>query len=430
MKTMLEKVENNTAYLTVEVPVEIVEDALERAFRRLSRNILIPGFRKGKAPRALVERRIGKEALLDEALDDLLPEAYARAVEETGIEPIDRPTVTDVSYDEGRPLSFKAQVEVKPEVKLGDYRAVKVQRPAVEVGEADVNDLLERLREAQAQLVPVEGEAAAEGHVATIDFKGFIDGEPFAGGEGTDYMIEIGSGRLIDGFESQLVGMQVGEERDIDVTFPEDYGNADLAGKPARFHVKLKDLKRKELPELDDEFARSVGEFETLEELRADIEKNLRQRAADDAEEQVRQEVIRQVSEQAEVELPAVLVERRLDQLIEDFRRRVEGQGLNFDDYLRHQGETADDLRQEFRPRAEREVKADLVLDAIARRENIEAGDDDFNAEAVRLAEAYGQPVEQMRQLMRQPDVRSDVAASLRIRKTIDYLVGLATQSE
>src|SRR5690606_277923 len=236
MKTTLEKVDN-TAYLTIEVPVETVEDALERAYRKLSRNVLIPGFRKGRAPRALVERRIGKEALLDEALDDLLPEAYARAVEETGIEPIDRPTVTDVEYDEGRPLSFKARVEVKPEVQLGDYRAVRVERPPVEVREADVDDVLERLREAQAQLVPVEDEPAAAGLVATIDFQGTIDGRPFDGGEGSDYAFEIGSGRLIEGFEEQLVGMRVGEERTIAVTFPDDYGNAELAGKAAEFRV-------------------------------------------------------------------------------------------------------------------------------------------------------------------------------------------------
>lgn len=429
MKTTLEKVDN-TAYLTIEVPVETVEDALERAYRKLSRNVLIPGFRKGRAPRALVERRIGKEALLDEALDDLLPEAYARAVEETGIEPIDRPTVTDVEYDEGRPLSFKARVEVKPEVQLGDYRAVRVERPPVEVREADVDDVLERLREAQAQLVPVEDEPAAAGLVATIDFQGTIDGRPFDGGEGSDYAFEIGSGRLIEGFEEQLVGMRVGEERTIAVTFPDDYGNAELAGKAAEFRVTLKELKRKELPHLDDDFARSVGEFETLEELRADVEKNLRQRAAEEAEEQVRQEVIRQVTEQVELDLPAVLVERRLDQLLDDFRRRVEAQGISFEAYLRHQGESTADLRREFRPRAEREVKADLVLDAIARQEQITAGEDDFHAEAVRLAEAYGQPVEQMRDLMRRPEVRADIEASLRVRKTIDYLVGLATQSE
>ncbi|MFS8569559.1 MAG: trigger factor [Thermaerobacter sp.] len=430
MKTTLDKVENNTAYLTVEVPAAMVEEALERAFRRLSRNILIPGFRRGRAPRALVERRIGRQALLDEALDDLLPEAYAQAVRETGIEPIDRPTVTDIHYEEGQPLSFKAQVEVKPEVTLGDYRSIRVERPQVQVDEADVNNLLERLREAQAQLVPVDDEAeAAEGHVAVIDFKGTVDGQPFPGGEGQDYMVEIGAGRLVEGFEQQLIGMRVGQERDIDVTFPEDHPEAGLAGKAARFHVTLKELKRKELPALDDEFARSVGEFQTLEELRADVEKNLRRRAEEDAQEQVRQEVIRQVVEQAQVDLPAVLVERRLDQLVEDFRRRVEAQGMKWEDYLRRQGETVDDLRREFRPRAEREVKADLVLDAVARRENITAGDDDLNAEAVRLAEAYGQPVEEMRRLMSRPDVRAEVEASLRVRKTIDYLVELATQS-
>src|SRR5690606_29391238 len=287
MKATLDKVENNTAYLTVEVPAAMAEEALERAFRRLSRNILIPGFRRGSAPRALVERRIGSQALLDEALDDLLPEAYAQAVRETGIEPIDRPTVTDIHYEEGQPLSFKAQVEVKPEVTLGDYRSIRVERPQVQVDEADVNNLLERLREAQAQLVPVDDEAeAAEGHVAVIDFKGTVDGQPFPGGEGQDYMVEIGAGRLVEGFEQQLIGMRVGQERDIDVTFPEDHPEVGLAGKAARFHVTLKELKRKELPALDDEFARSVGEFQTLEELRADVEKNLRRRAEEDAQEQ------------------------------------------------------------------------------------------------------------------------------------------------
>lgn len=428
MQATIEKMEGNHAHLSVEVPKERVDEALERAYRKIARNILIPGFRKGKAPRRLVERYVGSETLLQEALDELLPEAYRDAVEATGIEPIDRPQVTDVSIDVGKPLSFKAVVEVKPEVTLGDYRAIRVKREAVAVSDEDVEQTLQQLREQQAQLVAVaEEDAVAEkGLFATIDFAGRIDGEPFEGGEAKNYVLEIGAGRLIDGFEDQLVGMKVGEQKDIQVTFPEDYGREELAGKDAVFTVTLHELKRKELPELDDEFAKSVGDFETLAALREDIKKSLTERAEADAEAQLRNQVVEQVVEQSEVDVPNVLVERRIDQLVADFTRQLATAGLTLEDYLKYQEQDEQAFRDAFRERAVKDVKAELVLDAIARKEQLAPTDEELEKEAARLT---GDPenVAGARAILADPDVRDDVRAVLYIRKTIDYLVALAT---
>lgn len=432
MEAIVEKVENNTAFLSIKVPPADVEQALDRAYRKIARNLLIPGFRKGKAPRALVERHIGRQTLIEEALEELVPEAYARAIEATGIEPIDRPEISDIDLTEQQELSLRATVDVKPEVALGDYRAISVERPQPEVKPEDVDVVLQQLRESQAQLAPIEDSdaTAAAGHVVTIDFNGTIDGQPFDGGSGTDYQFELGSGRLLEDMESGITGMKVGEERAVPVTFPEDFHQSDLAGKEAQFTIVLKALHEKRLPELDAEFAASVGEFSSVEELRQDISDRLLQQATEEAENEVRQEVIRLVSEQAAVDLPEVLISRRINSLIQDFAQRLQAQGLSLEAYLAGQDETEQDLREQFRPRAEREVKADLVLEAIGRREQLEPDEADFAAEARRLAEFYGQPVEQIRRIMEQPDTKAEIRATLRIRKTVDFLSVIATKSD
>ncbi|HEY8449276.1 MAG TPA: trigger factor [Bacillota bacterium] len=431
MKSTLAKLEDNRAHLEIEVPAEEVAKALDRAYRKVARKVLIPGFRKGRAPRPLVERHVGKAVLYEEALDDLLPEAYARAVAETGIEPIDRPEISQVKLREGEPLSFKAVVQVKPEVELGDYRAIRVEKTEPAVTADDVERVLAELREQQAQLVAEPDDRPAErGHFATIDFRGTIDGQPFGGGSGENYTVEIGSGRLIGDFEDQLLGMRVGETREITIPYPEDFANRELAGKTATFTVTLKELKRKELPPLDDAFAQSVGSFGSLEELRKDVENRLSQRAAAEAEADFRQRVVQAAVEQARVDIPEVLVQRRIDQLISAFKRRLESQNVRWEDFLRQSGESIEQLRESFCEQAAADVKTDLVLEAIARREGIEPGEDDFAAEAVKLAETYGQKVDEVRKLLERADVRADLAAALRIRKTIDFLVAQATAAQ
>lgn len=429
MKSVLAKLEENRAHLEIEVPPADVEKALDRAYRKLARNILIPGFRKGKAPRPLVERRLGRQVLIDEAIEDLVPEAYLRAVNETGIEPIDRPEISELELKDDQTLSFKAVVTVKPEVELGDYKSIRVQKvPPAEVTDEDVDKVIEELRNEHAQLVAVEDDVKAEkGLFAIIDFQGSIDGRPFAGGTGENYLVEIGASRLLQEFEDQLVGMSIGEERRFVLTYPSDYANPELAGKTAEFAVKLKELKRKELPPLDDNFAQTVGSFATVAELRADVKNRLEQRAAADAEQKVQQEVIKAVVDGAEVAVPEILIERRIDQLVENYRRRLELQGIKLEDVMKEEDKTLEELRRQFRSAAEQDVKTDLVLEAIAKRENIQPDDDDLAAEAVRLAELYGQDIGEIRRLMERPDVRADLESSIRIRKTIDFLVASAT---
>lgn len=432
MKSVLAKKEDNRAHLEIEVPPADVEKALDRAYRRLARTVVIPGFRKGKAPRPLIERRLGKKALYDEALEELLSTAYSRAIQDTGIEPIDQPEISDIKLSEGEPLQFKVVVTVKPDVTLGDYRSIKVERPEVNVSDDDVEKVLADLRNQHAQLVPVDEEQKAQaGLVVNIDFSGTINGEPFEGGSAENYLVELGTSQLLKEFEDQIIGMAIGETRKFTITYPDDFINSKLAGKTAEFQVHLKGLKRKELPELDDDFARTVGSFANLEELRKDIKNRLSQRAVEEAENRLRQEVVDAVVEGATVDIPEVLVRRRIDQLVDDFSQRLQAAGgPKLEEYLQSEGQTIEQFREQFVERAQRDVKTALVLEAVARAENIEPDENDLGAEAVRLAEAYGQDVPTIKKLMDQPSIRGDIIDNIRIRKTIDYLVELATDKE
>ena len=427
MKATVEKVENRRATLTVEVEPEIVARALDRAYRNLVRRVQIPGFRKGRAPRFLVERYLGRAALYEEALDHLLPEAYSQAVTDTGIEPIDRPRLTVDSFDETTGLRFTAEVEVKPEVELGDYRAIRVEPPSAEVTPAEVDAELQRLRELHATLVPVEDGTAEKGMVAVIDFAGTVDGEPIPNGQAENYTVELGSGRLIDGVEDQILGMRPGEERDITVTFPEDHADENLRGKQATFHVRLKELKRKQLPEVDDEFAREVAGVAGVQELRERVEKELTQLARERARAELRRQVVERVVEGAQLEVPETLVNRRIDQLVDDMARQLRQQGIDLEQFLAQTGQTREQLREQFRERAVADVRTDLVLDAVGKREGIEATPQEVETEVRLLAAAAGQPYQQVRQTFARSGLLLDVAESIRRRKVIDRLVELAT---
>ncbi|MEX2355437.1 MAG: trigger factor [Thermaerobacterales bacterium] len=429
MKATLEKVEENRAHLQVEVADTEVGTALDKAYRKIAREVMIPGFRKGRAPRAILERHVGKGAFYEEALDELLPQAYAGAVEITEIQPIDQPEITDVDIEEGKPLRFSLKVEVKPEVDPGDYRGVKVAKEDRQVTEEEIETVLQSLQERHAQLVAVEDANAAveEGHDVTLDFKGSLAGEPIEGGEAENFTLTVGSGQLLPDFESQLVGMKVGETKEIQVGFPDDYPQPKLAGKTVDFDISLKEIKRRDLPALDDELAKTVGPFDSLTALREDVQNRLEQNAAEEAIREHRQQVIQAVVDQVDLNVPEVLIKRRFERVMEEFKQRMQKAGLqDIDDYLAIQNQDRAEFEAELRERAERDTKTDLVLEAIADREEIKPSDIDFRREARVLAGNYGQPVEQMETLMRHPEVRSEVVNAVVLRKTVDFLARLA----
>lgn len=422
MKAKAEKLENNTVVLEIEVEPEVVDRGLERAYRDVVKKANIPGFRKGKAPRVLVERHFGKEYLLNEALDKILPDAYYEAVQETEIEPINRPQLELVQAEEGKVLIFKAKVEVKPEVALGEYKGLEAEKPAVEIIDADVDAEIEKLRQRYAKVNSLEEGEVASGDIAVIDFEGFVDGEAFPGGKGENYPLEIGSGSFIPGFEDQLVGAKVGEETEVKVNFPDEYHSSELAGKPATFKVKVSLVRRKELLPVDDELAKDVSEFDTLEELKTDVRNKLKEAAEQKAEFAVRDQVIQKAVANATVEIPEVMIDTRLNMLVNDMGLRLQRQGLSFEDYLKFSGGSMDSVRETLRPEAEKSVRSDLVLESIARTEGIDATDEELNAELEKLAEQYKQDVSTIRATLESQGSMENLQNSIAFQKTIQFL--------
>ncbi len=431
MKTSVEKLENDCVALEIEVDSEQVEKALDRAYRKVVREINIPGFRKGKAPRSVVESRFGKEVLYEEAIDYLIPSAYKEALEIHNLEPIDQPDIDILEFESGKPFRFKATVQLKPEVVLGEYRGVAVTKRIRKVDDHDVDHMLEHLREGQAQLVVAERDTVAEGDYVVIDFEGYIDGQPFQGGAAKAYQLQVGSGRLVPGFEEQLVGAKVNEEIDVKVTFPENYHNEELAGKDAVFKVTVNEIKVRQLPELDDDFAKDVSDKETLAELREQIRENLEKEAVNRAEDALRNQVIEAVAAQAQVNLPEVLIEREIQSMLDDMRQSLAFQGLTLEMYLEATEQTLEQLKDEMRPDAEKRVKASLVIEAVAEAEGIEATPEDIDARIEEmLAGREGNEREEMKKSLQREEVRERIASSIRVRKTVDFLVEHAHVTE
>lgn len=424
MTAKWEKEQGNQGVLTVEVDAERFESALDQAFKKVVKQVSIPGFRKGRVPRKIFEKRFGVEALYQDALDIILPEAYSEAVEETGIEPVDRPEVDIEQIERGKPLIFKATVTVKPEVKLGQYKGLEVEEQDVTVTDEDVDAEINRLRENQAELVVVEDGEAQEGDIVVIDFEGMIDGEPFEGGKSENYSLELGSRTFIPGFEEQLIGEKPGAEKEVNVTFPEDYHAEQLAGKDAVFKVKIHDIKRKELPELDDEFAKDVDdEVETLDELKAKIRTRLEENKKLQAE-QIKQEiVIEKATENAEMDLPEVMIENEIDRMIQEFEQRLQMQGMNLSMYYQFSGQDEQALREQMKEDAEKRVRSTLTLETISKAENIEATDEDVEEEFKKMAELYSMEVERVKEMFDYPGGIDSVKRDVTIRKTIEFLV-------
>ncbi|AFQ58669.1 trigger factor [Bacillus subtilis] len=421
MSVKWEKQEGNEGVLTVEVDAETFKTALDDAFKKVVKQVSIPGFRKGKIPRGLFEQRFGVEALYQDALDILLPVEYPKAVEEAGIEPVDRPEIDVEKIEKGESLIFTAKVTVKPEVKLGEYKGLGIEKDDTTVTDEDVQNELKALQERQAELVVKEEGAVEEGNTVVLDFEGFVDGEAFEGGKAENYSLEVGSGSFIPGFEDQLVGLEAGAEKDVEVTFPEEYHAEDLAGKPAVFKVKIHEIKAKELPELDDEFAKDIDEeVETLAELTEKTKKRLEEAKENEADAKLREELVLKASENAEIDVPQAMVDTELDRMLKEFEQRLQMQGMNLELYTQFSGQDEAALKEQMKEDAEKRVKSNLTLEAIAKAENLEVSDEEVDAELTKMAEAYNMPVENIKQAIGSTDAMKE---DLKVRKAIDFLV-------
>jgi trigger factor len=418
-----EKIEKNQGVLTIEVAADRVDAALDKAFKKVVAKVNVPGFRKGKVPRAMFEKRFGVESLYQEALDILLPEAYMEAVQEAGIEPIDRPEVDVEQMGKGQDLKFTAKVLVKPEVQLGDYKGLELPAASSEVTEEDIAAELKQLQQRHAELVVLEEGTAENGDIAVIDFEGFLNDVPFEGGKAEKYSLELGSGSFIPGFEEQVVGMAKDEEKDINVTFPENYQSDELKGQPVVFKVKLHDIKRKNLPELDDEFAKDVSEFDTLEEYKQDISKRLQERKEQSAQREKENAVVEKAAAAAEVEIPSVMIDSEVEQMLSDFANRLKMQGMNMEMYFQFSGQNEEALKEQMRGDAEKRVRQNLVLEAIAKAEGIEAAEEEVNEELEKLSKQYQRSVDELRAILTANGNLDSLKGDLVTRKTVQFLM-------
>ncbi|MES1035239.1 trigger factor [Bacillus pumilus] len=421
MSVKWEKQEGNEGVLTVEVDAETFNKALDDAFKKVVKQVSIPGFRKGKVPRGLFEQRFGVESLYQDALDILLPVEYPKAIDEAGIDPVDRPEIDVEKIEKGESLIFTAKVTVKPEVKLGDYKGLNVEKDDATVTDEDVQEELKGMQNRQAELVVKEEGAIENGDTVVLDFEGFVDGEAFEGGKAENYSLEVGSGSFIPGFEEQLVGLEAGAEKDVEVTFPEEYHAEDLAGKPAVFKVKIHEIKAKELPALDDEFAKDVDEeVETLAELTEKTKKRLEEAKENEAEGKLREELVEKASENAEVDIPQAMIDTELDRMMKEFEQRLQMQGMNLELYFQFSGQDEDALKEQMKEDAAKRVKSNLTLEAIAAAENLQVSDEEVEEELSKMAEAYNMPIENIKQAIGSTEAMKE---DLKVRKAIDFLV-------
>ena len=422
MKAELIKKEGNKVTFNLTVDNDKFEAAINKAYNKNKGKFNVQGFRKGKAPRKLIEAQYGKEVFYNDAIDIILPEVYPQALDTLNIDPIDRPAldVQEISKDNG--LVMLIEVEVKPEFELGNYKGIEISKVENTVTDEEVESRLQDMVNRNARLVSVEDKAIENGDTAVIDFEGFENGVAFEGGKGENHNLVIGSNSFIPGFEDQLVGKKAGEEVEVNVTFPEQYHAENLAGKPAVFKVKINDVKVKEVPALDDEFAKDTTEFETLAELRADVKAKAEEEAKNRAEAEMRNALVEKVAENTEVEVPNAMVESQIDNMIMELNYQLQYQGLNLQQLLQMTGRSIEELRNERREDAARLVKSSLVLEAIAKAEGIEVSEEELTTELEKMASMYRMEVEQLKSSLRETDLE-DIKGQLKIRKTIDFLV-------
>ena len=401
MSLQVEKLEHNMAKLTIEVSAEDVEKALQQAYLKERKKISLPGFRKGKVPRQVIEKMYGPEVFYDEAANHMISEAYGKAYDECELEIASQPKVEIVQLEKGKPFIFTAEVAVKPEVTLGEYKGLKVDKVSAEVTDEEVDAEIEKERERNARTVDVTDRAVQDKDQITLDFEGFVDGEAFEGGKGEDYPLTIGSGAFIPGFEEQLVGAEIGKETEVKVTFPEEYQAKELAGKEAVFKCTVKTIKVKELPELDDEFASDVSEEgETMEEYKAEVRGKLKERKEREAKEKKENQTVEQAVANAEIDLPEPMVDLQARQMADDFARRIMQQGMTLEQYFQFTGLSEEKMMEELKPQAEKRIRTRLVLEAIVAAENIEVSDERLEEELKKMAEAYQMEVDKLKEFM------------------------------
>ena len=422
MSVQVENLENNMAKLTIEVPAEELEKAIESAYQKQKKQISVPGFRKGKVPRAMIEKMYGAGVFYEDAANTLMQQNYPSAVDESGIDIVSRPTVEVVQIEKGKPFIFTAEVAVKPEVTLGKYMGVTVTKIDTTVTDEEVDAALEQERNNNARTVTVTDRPVAEGDTAVIDFEGFVDGVAFEGGKGENHPLEIGSHTFIDTFEDQLVGKNAGDEVEVNVTFPEQYQAADLAGKPATFKVKINEVKAKELPELDDEFAQDVSEFDTLAEYKESLKKNLEEKKENEATRTKEDEAVQKIIDKSKMDLPEAMIDTQCETMVEEFAQRIAQSGLSMDQYLQFSGLTIDGLKEQVRPEAISRIQGSLVLEQIAKEENIEVTDEDVNAEIEKMAANYGMEADKLKEYMGDAE-KDSMKKELAITKAVDLVM-------
>ncbi len=427
MSLQVEKLEKNMAKLTVEVAAEEVEAALQNAYLKNRKQISVPGFRKGKVPRQMIEKMYGPEVFYDDAANALIQKAYPQAADECELEIVSRPAVDIVQLEKGKPFIFTAEVAVKPEVTLGQYKGIEVEKADTTATDEEVAAELDKEREANSRTITVEDRAVQDGDMTVIDFEGFVDGEAFEGGKGTDYPLTIGSGAFIPGFEEKLVGAEIGKEVEVDVTFPEEYHAKELAGKPAVFKCTVKEIKVKELPELDDDFAQDVSDFDTLEEYKADVRKKVEEKKAADAKAKKEDAVIEKIIEGAAMEIPDAMVETQAERMVDEFAQRLQMQGLTMEQYLQFTGGNVQALVEQSKPQALKRIQSRLVLEAVVAAENLTASDEELDAELGRMAEQYKMEVEKLKEMFTEEDLKS-VREDLAIQKAVELVTDAAVE--
>lgn len=420
-----EAIEKNTVKLTIEVDKEAFAAAVEKSYKKNVKQIALPGFRKGKAPRAIIEKYYGKEVFWEDAVNFVCPDAYEFAVKEAGIDPVDRPEIDIETLEDGKDLVLTATVTVRPEVELGEYKGISAEKKNYKTKVADVDAQLKAEREKNARMVNVEDRAVKKGDFTVIDYEGFVDGVAFQGGKGTDHNLEIGGGQFIPGFEDALVGAKIGVEKEINVTFPEEYHAEELKGKPAVFKVTVKSIQVKELPALDDDFAKEVSEFDTLEEYKADIKAKLDKANADKTAAEFEGNVIKAVVDAAKVEIPECMIDSAVEDMIREFGYRLSSQGLSLEQYMQFTGMTPDSFKDQYKEQAEERVKSNLVISEIAKKENIEVTDEDVEAELKTMAEMYGMEVDKLKEFIKDGE-RENLKDELKLKKAVNVIVGAA----
>ncbi len=426
MAVKSEQIEKNLVKLTFEISREELEKGIKYAYQQNAKKISVPGFRKGKVPKSVIEKYYGEEVFYDDAINHVLPDLYEAALKEAELESVARPEIDIEEIKKGEPIVVNALVTTKPEVKLGKYKGIKADKVEYNVTEEDIDKDIDLARARNARIITVEDRAIENGDIAVIDFEGFYDGVAFPGGKGENYELEIGSGSFIPGFEEQLIGKEKDADVEVNVTFPEEYHAEDLAGKDAMFKVKIHEIKAKELPELDDDFASEVSEFETLEEYKNSVKERLEKAAEERAKREMENQIVEKVVESSQIDIPAAMIETQIDRLVNDFAQRLSYQGMSVDMYLKYTGSTMDAFREGFKEQAEKQVRTTLVMEEIAKAEGIEANQEEIDEKIAEMGKMYNMENDKLKELLRPEDIE-DIAKEITFVKAIEMLVNKAS---